>query len=224
MAERKPRKRPEFSAKELHQIPIDLELSRPGEEVRLLPDGRVLWSLSAKIVRAWPSREAFLENRRRNDEMVARGPIDSRTLLPPIDAFLRDVEAHAAALGPRLGIPDATLDGTVASLEAVDKALRRIPRPERAVADLVTPLVAYVGEVYRRASGGRWMKPPPTYTWQGVEYPTKALNEPRILASNGQGFQPFGDVFIPMIEPSKRGPLHSTVEMQLAGSGYPGAP
>jgi hypothetical protein len=228
MAGRKTRTRrpPELTAKELRKIPIDPELSRPGTEVRILPDGRLVYKLTfGRTPRVWPSREAFVQWRKETDAEVARGPIDfSLTHLPPIDEFLRDVQAHAAALGPRLGIPDATLDGTVASLEAVDKALRRIPRPERLVADLVTPLTAYVGEVYRRASGGHWMKPPPTYTRWGVEHPTKAPNEPFISAGNGQSFQPFGDVLIPIFEPSKRGPLHPTVAAQLAVSGYPEAP
>ena len=76
--------------------------------------------------------------------------------------FLRDVEALAKSLGPRLRLPDEALDGTLASLDAVDKALRRIPWAKRPVPDLVTPLVAYVGEVLRRVSGGRWTRSPTT--------------------------------------------------------------
>jgi hypothetical protein len=212
MAARKPKK-PEFSAEELQRIPIDPELSRRrGEEVRILPDGRVLWSVSPKIVSEWPSREAFLEWRKEADAKVAQGPIDyTLTHLPPVDEFIRDVEAHARALAPRLGIPDATLDGTLASLEAVDKALKRIPPHERLVADLVTPLVAYVGEVMRKASGGWWIKYPPT-------------NEPFIKTPNGWGFQPFAEVIIPMVEPSKRPPLRQAVAVQLTMGGYPNAP
>ncbi len=88
-----------------------------------------------------------------------KGPVDvARTLLPPIDDFLRDVEALASSLGPRLRIPDELLDGTPESLDAVDEALKRIPWAKRQVPDLVTPLVAYLGEVMRRGSGGRWSK------------------------------------------------------------------
>ena len=54
------------------------------------------------------------------------------------------------------------LDGTPASLDAVDKALKRIPWAKRQVPDLVTPLVAYLGEVMRRGCGGRWTKMPAT--------------------------------------------------------------
>jgi hypothetical protein len=151
--------------REYLKLPVDHELSKGmGGEVRILPDGRVLYTLGAiRGGTTWPSREVFTEYRRRQDEEAAKGPVDSTTLLPPIDDFLRDVEAHAKSLGPRLEIPDEALDHTVASLGAVDKALKRIPLAERPVPDLVTPLVAYVGEVLRRASGGRWINPPPTY-------------------------------------------------------------
>jgi hypothetical protein len=54
----------------------------------------------------------------------------------------------------------AALDRTPASLDAVDAALRRIPKARRESAEIVTPLVAYLGEVMRRASGGQWMKAP----------------------------------------------------------------
>ena len=44
------------------------------------------------------------------------------------------------------------------------------PWAKRQVPDLVTPLVAYVGEVLRRASGGRWVKPPATYKQREMVY------------------------------------------------------
>jgi hypothetical protein len=155
--------------REYLKLPVDRELSRPGkDEVRILPDGRVLRNATT-----WPSREEYIEWWRRSDEECAKArsaPHPTVALLPPIDDFLRDVEAHARSLGPRLRIPDEALDGSVASLGAVDKALKRIPWVERPVADLVTPLVAYVGEVMRKASGGRWIKPPPTYTGREPVY------------------------------------------------------
>jgi hypothetical protein len=40
-------------------------------------------------------------------------------------------------------------------------------------------------------------------------------NEPMIAASGGRLFQPFGLVFIPMVEPSKRIPLRAAVETTL---------
>ena len=66
------------SGKELREylkLPIDEELSEgPGEEVRILPDGRVLWRLGGLRGggTTWPSREAFTEYRRRGDEEAAK--------------------------------------------------------------------------------------------------------------------------------------------------------
>ncbi len=154
----------------LHWVRDD-ELSSSGSEARVLPDGRVLlWLADDEGCALYPSREALAEVVREARAMP-KGPIDhTLTLLPPIDDFLRDVEAHAKSLGPRLRIPDEALDGTVASLVTVDQALKRIPWAKRQVPNLMTPLVAYVGEVLRKASGGRWVKPPATYKQREMVY------------------------------------------------------
>jgi hypothetical protein len=289
------------SAKEVRELSKlawvpDETLSTNISEARVLPDGRVLHVsllVGPKTGSLFPSRASAEEMKRRLEDTkrqmveqaAGRTPHPTVTLLPPIDDFLRDVEHHAKSLGPRLRIPDETLDGTVASLDAVDRALKRIPLADRQVPDLVTPLVAYVGEVMRQASGGQWIKRPPTYevrtpvfdpaelaAWReaqavhqraftaaqqgrrgasspeafeaarkameatGVREPqpirydvvekprTNSLNEPLITASNGQSFHPFADVFIPMVEPSKRNPLRPTVEANLSSAGYRPAP
>jgi hypothetical protein len=94
-------------AKVWRKIPIDPELSKPGEEVRLLPDGRLLWKTTGlRGVREWPSREAYVQTCKELSEERSLGPAD---LLPPIDDFVHDVEMHAKALGPRLNIPEAVL-------------------------------------------------------------------------------------------------------------------
>ena len=199
-------------AGELSKLPWthDEALSTRGSQARVLSDGRVLLYMEiGGSGTLYPSREAAEEMKRGYDETArkaaeqsARGPVDpSLGLLPPVADFLRDVEAHAKSLGPRLKIPADVLDGTPESLDAVDKALKRIPWAKRQVPDLVTPLVAYLGEVMRKATGGQWS----TSTSPGHE------NEPMITASGGRLFQPFAAVFIPMIEPSKRIPLRSSV-------------
>jgi hypothetical protein len=196
--------------RELCKLPWvhDPGLSTDPFQARVLPDGRVLmWLADGEKGGLLPSRAAaeeahrqYLESCREAAEQRTKGPVDyARILLPPIADFLRDVEAHARSLGPRLRIPDEVLDGTPESLDAVDKALKRIPWAKREVPDLVTPLVAYLGEVMRKGSGGKWSKS----TSHGHE------NEPMITASGGRLFQPFASVFIPIHEPSKRIPLRS---------------
>jgi hypothetical protein len=205
--------------RELLKLPWvrDEELSDRKTDARLLPDGRVLLYLGeGERGTLYPSRESLAEVQREGAEMMAKfeekrakGLLDpSLELLPPIDDFLRDVEAHAKSLGPRLRIPDEVLDFSPASLDAVDKALKRIPWAKRQVPDLVTPLVAYFGEVIRRGCGGQW-------TIRDHE------NEPMITANGGRLFQPFASVFIPMIEPSKRIPLRSA-DGVTASADHPG--
>jgi hypothetical protein len=278
-------------ARELSKLPWtadDEVLSQIGQ-ARVLPDGRVLLcDLADGSGTLFPSRAAAEEMNRRCAETERQAAMqtaglrrpDIETLLPPVDDFLRDVEAHAQSLGPRLRIPDEVLDFSPASLGAVDRALKRIPWAERQVPDLVTPLVAYIGEVLRRASGGRWVKhsrkdyvsvcdpdellalwaakrklgpsaraaadkakaeatargasaydADVAYSLAGQAIMAQAPevksrveeredNEPVIVASNRQSFQPFAIVFVPMVEPSKRLPLRAAVETALIGSGY----
>ncbi len=228
----------------------------------------------------YPSREALEEMNRRLSETerqaaeqsAGRVPHPIETLLPPIADFLRDVEAHAKSLGPRLRIPDDVLDGTPESLDAVDKALKRIPWAKRPVPDLVTPLVAYLGEVIRKGTGGQWLnhsqknkvalydpdellaqwaarrklQPIAVAAAEKAAADAKARgasahdvkvayvlalraiqeqlpvlksyrievreeNEPVIAASGGRLFQPFASVYLPMVEPSRRIPLRSSI-------------
>ena len=145
----------------------DEALSDRVTDARVLPDGRVLlFTGDGERGTLYPSRESFAQVLREGAAMMAKGRSfdPCKELLPPVADFLRDVEAHAKSLGPRLRIPGEVLDGTLASLDAVDKAQRRIPWAKRTVPDLFTPLVAYVGEVLRRASGGRWIHSPLTET------------------------------------------------------------
>jgi hypothetical protein len=146
----------------------DDALSDETFEARVLPDGRVLAFLSEDDRAVlYPSREALAEVNRecaKTRAQMPTGPIDvARTLLPPLDDFLRDVEVHAKSLGKVLRLPDAVLDGTQESLNAVDKAVWRMPRAKRMTPEVVTPLVAYVGEVMRRVCEGRWTRLPATW-------------------------------------------------------------
>jgi hypothetical protein len=133
----------------------------------VLADGRVLLYMPDDLYGSlYPSRAVVEElnrelmelERKAAEQIAARCPDPCLELLPPIDDFLRDVDAHAASLGKTIKAADEALDRSVASLDAVDKALKRIPRAKRPVPEILTPLVAYVGEVMRKASGGRWSK------------------------------------------------------------------
>jgi hypothetical protein len=192
---------------ELSKLPWvrDEALSTRMIEARVLPDGRILQFVSdSDPGTLFPSREVFVELRREIEERSAKGPVDlTRTLLPPIDDFLRDVEAHAKSLGERIRVPGEALDHTPASLDAVDQAMKRIPWAKRQVPELVTPLVAYVGFVMLAGCDGRWTKPPGTG------------NAPLIKAHDGRLLEPFAPVVLPMVEPSRRIPLRAAVDVYL---------
>jgi hypothetical protein len=193
--------------RELSKLPWvrDEALSQRMTEARVLPDGRVLLLIAPGIANVWPSREVLAEVCREAEAEVAKGPIDpTRKFLPPIDDFLRDVETLAASLAERIGVPVEALDRTPASLDAVDEALRRLPKKvKRKSPEIVTPLVAYVGEVMRAGCGGRWTKP------------RNDSNEPLIQGHDGRLLQPFALVVLPMFEPSRRIPLRAAVDVYL---------
>jgi hypothetical protein len=224
----------------------DKALSELGE-ARVLPDGRVLvCSPDNVLCQLYPSREAlaeanrrFLEAEREAAEQVAAGyPDTSLTLLPPIDDFIRDADAHAKSLGKTIKVADEVLDRSVQSLDAVDKAMKRTPWAKRQVPEIVTPLTAYVGEVLRRASGGRWTKATKRkevslcdpaelaafYSARRKSLPIAAPphrvevredSEPVITGHDGRLLQPFAIVYLPMVEPSRRIPLRAAVDVYL---------
>jgi hypothetical protein len=145
----------------------DDALSDRWSEARILPDGRAIMFHGEGIFGIlFPSRAALSEQRRKGEELLAHGrSIDlTVTLLPPVADFIRDVEAHAASLGKVLRLPDEALDRTEASLDAVDAAMMRVRRAKRMTPEVVTPLMAYVGEVMRHACSGHWTPPPTTWT------------------------------------------------------------
>jgi hypothetical protein len=152
--------------RELSKLPWvrDDALSGRDAEARVLPDGRVLLFYFEGLPGVlYPSREALAEMHRRGAEAVAKGPVDlTRTLLPPLDDFLRDAEVHAKALGKALAIPDDALDLSLNSLDVAHKAVLRLRRNKRLTPEVFTPLTAYTGEVMRLVCEGRWTKMPAT--------------------------------------------------------------
>ena len=157
-------------ARELSKLPWvadDAVLSQFGQ-ARILPDGRVLLCDEILGGTLYPSRAAAEEMNRRcaetertaAEQSAAGYPDTCRKFLPPIDDFIRDADMHAKSLGKTIKVADEALDRSVESLDAVDKAMKRIPWAKREVPEILTPLTAYVGEVMIRVSGGHWSKRP----------------------------------------------------------------
>jgi hypothetical protein len=169
------------SKKELRELSklslvVDEALSSSMAEARVLPDGRVLLvsrNLVVPSAHLFPSRrevEQWNQYVKEHDAEWAKmgGVFDpAKELLPPLDDFLRDVDAHAKSLGKVLRLSDDVLDRSLESLDVVHKAVVRIKREKRFTPEIFTPLTAYTGEAMRLVCDGRWGKLPATKrkTW-----------------------------------------------------------
>ncbi|MBI3911833.1 MAG: hypothetical protein HY320_13000 [Armatimonadetes bacterium] len=79
--------------------------------------------------------------------------------LPGGSSFPDCVPGLIDQLALRLRIPREQMDGSLDSLEVVDATLRRMEDAEGIAPDdpdLIAPVVAYVGEVLRKAVDGEW--------------------------------------------------------------------
>jgi len=111
-----------------------------------------------------------------------QGPVSVCRDLPQGQAFVEQVPQLIHGLAARLHLDSAELDGSETSLNKVDKALRRL-RPEQLIKpDVFAPLTAYVGEVMRKATNGRWemRRGSDDETW-----------EPWIVDPSGRSYAPF---------------------------------
>jgi len=111
-------------------------------------------------------------------------------------------------LATSLDLPHDTLDRSDASLDAIDRAVRRI-RPSRCMKDpnLFTLLVAYVGEVIRSVAGGRWemrLAEMDATTW-----------EPWVIDGRNREFDPWWIVYKELHEWDRSGSLHGAVNTLL---------
>jgi len=189
------------SAREVRELlkqPSTRDETLSTMEARVFADGRVLLLPGEGKGALYPSRESLQELNRRSEELMAKGPVDlTLELLPPQGEFLRDIDAHATRLGAALRVPAEALDRTEPSLDAVDKGVWRLAQAKRMTPGVITPLVAYVGEVMRLACDGRWMTIP-------------GNNEPMVTARDGRLYQPFAIVLIE-VERGRGGSLRGAV-------------
>jgi hypothetical protein len=185
----------------------DEALSDSISEARLLPDGRVLVFVGeAQNGSVYPSREALAQVLRDGDEKPPRrSVVERRAPLPPVADFLRDVEAHAKSLAARLRIPEETLDFTVESLDPINARTVKLSYAKATKPEVLTPLLAYVGLVMIRATGGHWTTLYPRNRYLAREQPDGTTqrewvttvdedDEPTILTPDGRLFMPLSIV------------------------------
>jgi len=96
-----------------------------------------------------------------NDETLAE-------LFPIGKDFVEQLPRLLVALPRLIDLEASTLDATESSIDAIDAAIDAAGSEPFLTADVFQSLVAYVGEVIRRAIGGRWelRSPDDGRTWE----------------------------------------------------------
>jgi hypothetical protein len=165
---------------------LDSELqSRAPGRPHLLEDGQLLLVFEDGRGTLYPSRVALLELLEHVESLAKQGPVDPKqSLLLPTDMFIASVREQAAHLAQLIGSREL-LDGSQASLKAVDEVLQNLPSDQRLSPEWVSSLVAYVGEIMRTATDGRWEQ----------VRPSPGEVEPGIIARDGRLLQPFALVY-----------------------------
>jgi len=129
--------------------------------------------------------------------------------------FIEAAVPLAQELAGKLNLAAGVLDGSVDSLEHIDQAAQRFGG-HNLVQDpaILASIVAYVGEVMRAASNGRWEIRGPVPGDGDEEF-----WQPVIVGANGCDYHPFG-VFKTLFEHSH---VHAKVEYDLGALGRGGS-
>jgi hypothetical protein len=122
--------------------------------------------------------------------------------------FIDAVPQLAQELYRLLLVRADALNGSVASLEHIDKAARRF-EGQHWLEDptMLAPIVAYVGETMRHATAGRWQ----IRSWNLPDAKEADRWEPVIVGADGRQYHPFG-IFKELLE---RGSVRARVEYDI---------
>jgi hypothetical protein len=118
-----------------------------GSAVVVTPDGGG---------RHWTSYNDMIERFRELEEEAKRGEDEVFKVFPPGKGFLDQFPQLLAALPDLIDVEASTLDTTESSIDAIDGAIVAQGSERFLVGDVFPSAIAYVGEVIRRAVGGRW--------------------------------------------------------------------
>lgn len=138
---------------------VDAELTRaigaPGSvTVYKLADGSAImiicglgahWESHSELVATYQYAAQLRDN-----------PPRGRSEFPQQEHFIDAMPELLRALPGYLGLDPATLRFSEASLDLVDGAVSRLGQERVLTPDIFPSVLAYVGEVIRRAVGGRW--------------------------------------------------------------------
>lgn len=162
-------------------------------------DGRLLIASENGPGRLYESREEVLSMLQAL--VVTKPPPPYVDLLPQGREFIDEVPALAERTAELFGIDASLLDRTEASLDHLDRAVRRIGVRESLTPERFPPLTAYVGRVMERATSGSWEA---LLGGDGVTW------EPHLRDRNGGLHSPAGLVFR-QLRLGRRGSLRGAV-------------
>jgi hypothetical protein len=134
-------------------------------------------------------------------------------LFPYGETFPQEIPRLVAQLATDTGLALNELDGTIESLEQVERAFREKGGARSFLTERRFPsVVAYVGEVLRNATKGAWKMESVPGTW-----------EPWIVAADGRRFAPFGIAY-EELELGRRGSIWGATRGRLWGHMLGGPP
>ena len=182
----------------------------PSYEIHRLTDGRVV-DISYGSGRIFESAEAYRRLLALVEERGRRKPQHPLgTAFPNGHGFIEAVPRLAQELPSKLRVKPQALNGSVDSLEYIDKAARRLGG-QNCLDDptILGPIIAYVGEAMREATAGRWE----IRSWDSHGEEDCDRWEPVVVGANGREHHPFG-IFKDLLE---RGSVWARVEFDLGG-------
>ena len=188
-------------------------LSRPEQDIVRLKDGRILWIFynSTNIYTSIDEFRALLAHVDQTAHKMPQHPLAA--LFPRGRGFIEGVPQLVQELPRKLHLGANALNGGVKSLDYIDKATRHLGGPE-ILEDppILASIVAYVGEVMRKATDGRWAirngeGPDADLGWQAV-----------IVGANGRDYP----VFVIFKELLESGSVRAVVSAMIIGQSFMG--
>ncbi len=121
-------------------------------------DGRTLENLGLDGGTLFKSRAECIKYIEDFQQVFEKAKLESSLSyrIPQGQNFINEVPELINQLAVQLKIPCEDLDKSKSSMNRVEKSVKRIGRNRCLQPEIFAPLVAYVGEVIRQATGGRW--------------------------------------------------------------------
>lgn len=211
-----------LSAKETKRIldrtqhSFDQELSRITlSDAFDLADGGVLLRFENGKGRLYESKIEFRAMLDEGERKAQRGSESVCRDFPQGQGFADQVPQLVAQLSGLLKLDPADLDGSESSLDKVEKGFRRVSPEQLLTPEVFAPLTAYVGEVLRNKTNGRWEMRRATdaeRTW-----------EPWIVDPAGRAYAPFG-IYKELLEYGRSASLRAFVAFPTIREGPQDSP